>query len=360
MAEFEPLQAVSQDTTSFFIPEGADPKKREDKFLKYVPETNEYVWASYADIQAEGGLEAQAGQIGALKIAGGGDGQSNIGEPDQDTTSSITGGLAQNVEGSIHSAAAGFNAFSTFADVVSTPGVAAKAITGLSSISGVKDSFDRAAALEAAQAPNATIADSLRGYQARASAFDIASNVAITALSAFTGNAIGTIGGLLGLASDVASRKEAEASLSRAAEMEQEAAITGKPTAYGFGYVNTAKNFQEQQAKNLAAAQTTPTKFSALTAQETIAGALSSATSMVGPSGYGGYGGYGSDSTGSLGGYSVDATNPGYDRSSFGKSTGGDGGGGGGFGTAGGYGAEGHAGTDASQTGADPDGGNVA
>lgn len=329
----------------------------EQTYLSYNPDTNTYDRVGYQEyVDRLSALpDVRPNTIGDVLIQGQGGSFGRNPSP----------ALGTGVQGSLHDIAAGFSGVSTIMDVLqASSSPTAALLSGIEGFTNVKEGLTRAETLDRATTPNATVADMLAAYNAQPGWTDYALDALGVVTGALTGNVIGTVASGLNLASNIKAEVDAAEHLQSAAALEQQAAITGQPTFGGFGHVNTAANFQEQQAANLAAAQTDvePTEFASITPSQdafaqTVGGVLSQASSYN-------YTSVGTRSGNIFGDFSSAAE----ERSAYAEATRGsgfnDGNNEGGGSTGSSYSGSGGSGfggsSDASETGADPGGSNVA
>lgn len=256
------IKSVGQEHSSFFVEESVDPTTYGGTFLSYNPETNTYEQVGYQEMLERTEVpDAATGRTETIgdffKRSEGRGGRSPTPSPS----------IQEDLPGSIHRAAAGFSAFNTVADVMQTASMTSPfglAMTAYEGWTGLEEGMGRAATFEAAAEPTASIPEKLAAFGQKPGLFDIAKDVAITGLSAFTGNLLGAASGALGVASGISGRIEAEEALQAAGAMERQAAVTGAPTFGGFGYVNTVADFMAQQEVNMQAAATQTTQLASI------------------------------------------------------------------------------------------------
>jgi hypothetical protein len=267
------ITSVGQTNSAFYTDEGVDPSQA-GSFLSFNPNTNTYEYSSYEKMIesttedfVKNTSSSAPSTIGDVMKFGSSAGTSSL-------TEAVSPAVGK--QGSVHQAALGFNTALSIKDVLQTASMAdplSLGLTGYGLYSDTVTGLQRTEILDRAAAPTATIADMLAAYEQAPSWTDYAKNALGIGLNAVTGNVPGLIGAGLNLASTISAEAQAAGALESAGAMERQAAATGATMTGGFGFVNTAANFADQQAKNLAAASTETRTPTSVTIADVLAGA---------------------------------------------------------------------------------------
>lgn len=210
---------------TFFVPDQSDDRTIADQYQAWFNARQAYNLVSMAEdnavpVEQRGGNSTADQAINAL--------------------ADIT-----DVPGTLSDLAIGLDTASTTQSVISAPGTFGKALAGVIGFSTTSAAQDRRAALDAAQAPGATVGEMLSAQQERPSLADKALGILGGALSVAFADPIGTTASIADVKDQFASETQFDAALDAAAAAEQAAAATGligQGAGVGFGSPGNVQN----------------------------------------------------------------------------------------------------------------------